>query len=140
MTKVFKKGTVYENYTQLGPVLDAVESKDYWRVNWFRQNDGEPWLGIPKPDDFPVTLYIDIPIPQPEHCRCDCKEPPKPLTVEEMRLTWMRNQGAWFWHDYNNCPMHNKALTAFAALNIPCYATEDDCKRAHALAHDMGVE
>lgn len=77
---VYPKGSVYHNYTGLGPVLDAGRGNIAYHI---KDYDGLPRLGVPRPHHFPITLTCDIPIPQPEPQ--DAKPPVKPLTVEEIR-------------------------------------------------------
>ena len=130
MTKVFKKGTVYYNYTELGPVLDAlvIERSLTTRFKpWGMGHGGSTLTGIGVFEcELPITLTRDIPIPQPEQ--------PRPLTVEEIK----NSKFAWYINRYDKeltiQAGHSLALKgALVTFNIPCYATEDDCRRAHEM-------
>lgn len=124
---VYPKGSVYHNYAEAGPVMDAVVAYGYHHegVEWYVDSRGTAAFWLPEYDAFPINISFNIPIPQPEA--------PKPLTVEEMRQRWACGD-VNAWYDMNGTPLEED-ITYGLTLNIPCYATEEDCKSAH----DLGV-
>lgn len=129
---LYPKGSTY-TLEEFIPVVRAAQkmgltSKSY--NHWFKDASEFSWGDSIGVDYEPYTLLQDIQAPyEPQ----DDKPPVKPLTVEEIITT----QRVWFVeHGGVKSSARLQTKGALVALNIPCYATEDDCKRAHRL----GVE
>lgn len=128
---VYPKGSTY-TLEEFIPVVRAAQKMGLTEdavLNWFQTKLGCGWQGhlSLRTDREPYTLLQDIPIPQPE--------PPKPLTVEKIKAATM----IWYLSPDTNVPQTASTWTLKAGLiayGIPCYETEDDCKRAQ----ELGVE
>ena len=125
LNPLYPKGSTY-TLEEFIPVILAAQKMGLTekRIPWFTYGDG---LGrhsvILHVNQEPYTLLQPIQAPY---------DAPKPLTVEEIKaapVVWVESPNT-----FRICSVSDWSTKACAiAFDLPCYATEDDCKRAHKI-------